>query len=245
MRTRWQDLFFKGVAVEVWKNAIPPAQTLLEVEYLEKTFQQPGAALLDICCGHGRHAIPLAERGYRVTGIDSSEDALAEAHAADAHNVSWQLRDMLDLPWEPRFDGAYCFGNSFGYLDRNGVQQFLPAVARALRPGAKFVVETGMTAESILRIEHPGQRWLRIGDIFMLNQRHYDVAAGRLDVDYTFISNGTVETRAVQSFTFTASETIRMHADAGLKLVEMSASARGDPYKLGSAQLILVTERTL
>jgi SAM-dependent methyltransferase len=245
MQARWQDLFFKGVAVEVWKNAIPPAQTMLEVEYLEKLFQPQGATLLDICCGHGRHAIPLAERGYRVTGIDSSEDALAEARLAEAQNVSWQLRDMLDLPWESEFDGAYCFGNSFGYLNRDELRRFLPAVARALRPGSRFVVETGMTAESILRVEHPGQRWLRIGDIFMLNQRRYDVTAGRLDIDYTFISNGAVEIRSVQSFTFTASETIRMHADAGLKLVEMLGSVQGSPYTLGSPGLILVTERTL
>ena len=245
MQTRWQDLFFKGVAVEVWKNAIPPAHTMLEVEYLEKLFQPKGAALLDICCGHGRHAIPLAGRGYRVTGIDSSEDALAEARLSEAQNVSWQLRDMLDLPQESEFDGAYCFGNSFGYMNRDELRQFLPAVARALRPGARFVVETGMIAESILRIEHPGQRWLRTGDIFMLSQRRYDVAAGRLDIDYTFISNGQVETRSVQSFTFTASETVRMHADAGLKLVEMLGSVQGSPYTLGSPGLILVTERAL
>jgi SAM-dependent methyltransferase len=244
MQSRWQDLYFKDVAVEIWKHAIPPEHTRLEVEFLEETFRQPkGEALLDICCGHGRHAIPLAEHGYRVTGIDSSEDALAEARTAAASTVNWQLRDMLDLPRESEFDGAYCFGNSFGYLDRDGLRQFLPAVARALRPGARFIIETGMTAESILRIDHPGQRWFRAGDIFMLNERRYDAAAGRLDIDYTFLHNGKVETRPTSSFTFTASEIIRLHADAGLKLVEMLASVQGEAYKLGSPRLILVTER--
>jgi SAM-dependent methyltransferase len=241
-----QDLFFKDVAVEVWKSAIPPEQTHLEIEYLEKTIgHPPKAALLDICCGHGRHAIPLSDRGYRVTAVDSSEDALREARIAGGAGVRWELRDMLDLPWESEFDGAYCFGNSFGYLDRDGVRQFLPAVARALRPGARFVIETGMTAESILLIDHPGQRWMRMGDTFMLNQRRYDVAAGRLDIEYTFVHAGKIETRPLQSFTFTASETIRMHADAGLNLVEMLASVQGDPYQLGSPRLILVTERAL
>ena len=123
MQSRWQDLYFKDVAVEIWKHAIPPEHTRLEVEFLEETFRQPkGEALLDICCGHGRHAIPLAEHGYRVTGIDSSEDALAEARTAAASTVNWQLRDMLDLPRESEFDDAYCFGNSFGYLDRDGLR---------------------------------------------------------------------------------------------------------------------------
>lgn len=172
-------------------------------------------------------------------------DALAEARAAGVAEVDWQRRDMLDLTWHAEFDGAYCFGNSFGYLDRDGLHQFLPAVTRALRPGARFVVETGMTAESILRIEHPGQRWCKTGDILMLSERRYDVAAGRLDIDYTFVHHDKSETRPSSSFTFTASEIIRMHAEAGLKLVEMTAAVQGEPYLLGSPRLILITERTL
>jgi SAM-dependent methyltransferase len=244
MHSDWQGSFFKDVAVSIWKQAIPPEQTRPEVDYLIRAFGQADK-LLDICCGHGRHAIPLAAAGYRVTALDSSPDALAEARAEGDTRVEWQLRDMLDLPWESHFDGAYCFGNSFGYLDRDQWRRFLPAVARALRQGAKFVVETGMTAESILRIEHPGQRWMRAGDVFMLNQRRYDVAAGRLDIEYTFVHDGKIETRPLASFTFTASETIRMHADAGLKLIAMLSSVQGEPYSLGSPRLILVTESTV
>jgi hypothetical protein len=55
-----------------------------------------------------------------VTGVDSSEDALAEARKTGAVGVTWEWRDMLDLPWAAEFDGAYSFGNSFGYLDRDG-----------------------------------------------------------------------------------------------------------------------------
>jgi cyclopropane fatty-acyl-phospholipid synthase-like methyltransferase len=42
----------------------------------------PGARLLDLCCGHGRHAVPLAQLGYRVTGLDLSRTLLARAAAA-------------------------------------------------------------------------------------------------------------------------------------------------------------------
>jgi hypothetical protein len=39
---------------------------------------------------------------------------------------------MRDLLWRSRFDGAFCFGNSFGYLDDEGNAAFLRAVAAAL-----------------------------------------------------------------------------------------------------------------
>lgn len=51
---------------------------------------------------------------------------------------------MCDLRWTDEFDGGYCFGNSFGYLDHSGVRKFLAAVARALKPGARFVIDTGV-----------------------------------------------------------------------------------------------------
>jgi SAM-dependent methyltransferase len=245
MPSRWQEVFFKDLAVEMWKRATPLEQTRLEVEYLEKTLRaQEKGHLLDICCGHGRHAIFLAGRGYHVTGVDSSEDALTEARKAGAGNVTWELRDMLDLPWTAEFDGAYCFGNSLGYLDRDQAQRFFGAVSRALKPGAKLAIDTGMAAESILLLG-PGQRWFRTGDILTMSERRFDIAAGRMDVDYTFLRGAEADTRPTSSYYFTVSELIRMHAQAGLKLVEAAGSLQGEPYSLGSPRLMLVTERAV
>lgn len=42
---------------------------------------------------------------------------------------------------------------------------------------------------------------MRAGDVIMLNQRRYDVAAGRLDIEYTFVHDGKIETRPTTSFT--------------------------------------------
>jgi hypothetical protein len=68
---------------------------------------------------------------------------------------------------------------------------FLAAVARGLKPGARFVVETGMAAESILP-SLTRTRWFRLGDILMLSENRYHPAESRLDIDYTF---GVVRSR--------------------------------------------------
>ena len=54
---------------------------------------------------------------------------------------------MRDLPWRSTFDGAFCVGNSFGYLDDPGNAAFLRAVRETLRPGARLVLETPMVLE--------------------------------------------------------------------------------------------------
>ena len=243
MQSNWQTDFFRGVALELWRRVTSPEMTRAEVEFLERALLvAPNAQLLDVPCGSGRHAVEFANHGFMVTGVDQSEEFIEEARSGASGRTRWVLGDMCELPWVSEFDGAYCFGNSFGYLDRGGVSRFLSAVARALKPGGRFVVDTGMAAESIL----PGllqKRWHRAGDIFMLSENQYHPAESRLDIDYTFIRNGSVETRPSSSYAFTVAEIRRMHAEAGLEPVDMFGSVAEEPYQLGSPRLILVSQK--
>jgi SAM-dependent methyltransferase len=243
MQSNWQTDFFRGVALEVWRRVTTPEQTRAEVEFLERVLRiSPGAQLLDVPCGNGRHALEFAGRGYSATGVDQSEEFIAEVRDKSSVEARWVLGDMCEIPWGAEFDGAYCFGNSFGYLNGANANRFLHGIARALKPGARFGIDTGMAAESIL----PGllkTRWFKLGDIFMLSQNQYHPAEGRLDIEYTFIHGGEVETRPTSSYVFTVAELCRMHADAGLETVELLGSIAGEPFQLGSQRLILVSQK--
>lgn len=60
---------------------------------------------LDVACGEGRNAVWLAERGWRVTGVDFADVALAKAAelaAARGVEIEWLLGDVLELSPEPR-----------------------------------------------------------------------------------------------------------------------------------------------
>ena len=77
MQSQWFETFFSGLAVESWTRAMTPEMTSAEVDFLEKALElKRDARVLDVPCGHGRHALELAQRGYRVTGVDLSTDAL-------------------------------------------------------------------------------------------------------------------------------------------------------------------------
>ncbi len=244
MQSNWQETFFRGVALEAWRRAVNPEMTRTEADFLERTFGvDAGAHLLDVPCGNGRHAIELAGRGYQMTGLDLSDEFIAEARSAIELPVRWVRGDMRSLSWVSEFDGAYCFGNSFGYLTEEEARQSLAGIARALKPGARFVVDTGMAAESIL----PSllrTRWYRLGDMLMLSENRYHPAESRLDIDYTFVHDGQVETRPTASYVFSSRELGRMHADAGLEPTVLLSSTNGDPYQIGSPRLILVSAKT-
>jgi SAM-dependent methyltransferase len=195
--TDWWASFFHGIAVELWLQAMPQEHTEQEATLIAGALQVPaGSELLDVPCGGGRLSLALAARGYRMTGVDVSPEFLAHAGAADrSASIDWQRRDMRDLPWPERFDGAFCFGNSFGYLDDEGDAAFLSAVARTLKPGARFVLQTPMVLESLLGSIHD-RAWFEVGGMRLLVANHYQPTTGRLDTEYTFVDgDGRIETR--------------------------------------------------
>jgi SAM-dependent methyltransferase len=106
---------------------------------------------LDVPCGNGRHAIKLARRGVRMTRVAISVGFLDVAHR-NAPAIEWIQGDMRKLPWRCRFDSAYCCGNSFGYFDHDNGQRFLEAIASVLKPGGRFILESGAVAESIFPV---------------------------------------------------------------------------------------------
>src|SRR5437762_2029352 len=71
--TPWYASFFGEEYFHIYGSMLSDERTAREVEGIGKLLAlPPGSQILDLACGHGRHAIPLAERGYRVTGQDLS-----------------------------------------------------------------------------------------------------------------------------------------------------------------------------
>jgi cyclopropane fatty-acyl-phospholipid synthase-like methyltransferase len=227
--------------VEFWNRIIPPAATIQDADFLERALElKPGSRVLDVPCGNGRHAVELARRSCRVTGVDLSAEFLDLARrAATAANVDveYRLGEMRDLPWTGEFDAAYCWGNSFGYLDYAGVAAFLSAVARALKPGGRIAIDSCVTAETILSTVR--QRWHRTGDLFILSEPRYVGAESRLDVEYTSIQNGVIETKRASSYVFTAAEQVRMLDAAGFEVVALNGGIAGEEFGLGSPRLVI------
>src|SRR5689334_5954588 len=80
--SNWYEDFFHGLALELWRKAIAPEQTKAEGDFIANHLQcGAGSHLLDVPCGNGRLSFELARRGYRVTGVDISEESIDEARA--------------------------------------------------------------------------------------------------------------------------------------------------------------------
>ncbi|MGH9367324.1 MAG: SAM-dependent methyltransferase, partial [Thermoanaerobaculia bacterium] len=207
--TGWWNGFFTGLMAEMWRAAIPEEATRAEADFFEKALRLwPGARVLDVPCGHGRHSLELARRGYRVTGVDSSEDLLAAAREAATRqslDVEWVERDMRELPWRGEFDAAFCAGNSFGFFDDAGNQAFLTAAARAVRPGGRFVLDSGWVAESLFPSFHE-KLDMEVSGIRFQAENRYDPAEGVVRNVFTASRDGRSETRPASHRVYTVRE---------------------------------------
>src|SRR5437773_9003272 len=249
--SNWYENFFHGVTLDLWRQAISPQQTIAEAEFLIENLNcKRGSHLLDVPCGNGRLAFELAKRGYRVTGVDISEEFIAEARssgirlgkdqppatAGGSDSVEFMLGDMRRIEGEAIYDGAYCFGNSFGFLEYADMESFLNGVARSLKPGARFVIETGMAAESILP-KFEAESSHQIGDIHVTIKEQYLAAESCVDSEYVFERNGKTESRMAKHWIYTAGEIQRMLERVGFAVKGIFGSLDRKPYELGLTEL--------
>ena len=132
--------------LRAWVPTLPPERTAREVEQIEGLLSLPaGSAILDLCCGHGRHSVQSAARGYRVVGLDRSERFLRQA-VADAAALGasgrWVRADMRAVPFVGQFDAVINIFTAFGYFDTDAENlEVLRQARQALRPGGRFLLE--------------------------------------------------------------------------------------------------------
>jgi len=245
-QTNWWENFFHGVALDFWRAAISEEQTRAEADFINRQLQLPiGARVLDVPCGNGRLSIELGAFGFELTGVDIAEEFVAEAKKkseARGVKVDWRNNEMRSLPWTAEFDGAFCFGNSFGYLDDAGNAEFLKALSQTLKVGSRFILDAPAIAECLL--PHVlAQRTIQLGDITATIDTRYDHAQGRMFNDFTFTREGIDDRRPSSQRIYTYRELAELLRAAKLEPVAAYASLNGELFKLGAQRLLLVTEK--
>jgi SAM-dependent methyltransferase len=245
MSSNWYETFFSGLALEFWRDVVTPEMTRAEVDFLMARLDLDGRAhVLDVPCGNGRHALELARRGVRVTGVDLAPEFVHEARARAGANglADFERADMRDLTFDARFDAAYCFGNSFGYTEYAGTRAFLSAVSRALKNGAGFALDTGTAAESLLPTLRPAFS-MTAGGVTMSVENTYVAVHSRLDTEYRFARGDECETKHSRHHLHTVAEIRRMLEDVHLSVEGIWSSTSGEPYSVGARRLLLVARK--
>lgn len=243
----WWQAFFDQEYLRLWApflTAEVTAQTVAGIQAVLKL--PPGAEVLDLACGQGRIAIPLAQAGYRITGLDYSGHLLDVARQAAAEagvSITFHRADMRDLPaeWSERFDAVINIFTAFGYFESDAEdQKVLAGVARALKPGGQFLMD--VSHRDRLARDFMARDWRELPDgTLVWVQRLFDSIAGMLGEDLAWLANGQIHSRSFRVRAYTATELTRMLKAAGLTPMTYYGDWELNPFKFDSRRLIILS----
>jgi len=152
---------------------------------------EPGRAVLDVACGHGRIANRLAARGASVTGLDNDpfflERARADA-AARGVEVEYVAGDMRELSWTERFDAALLWFTSFGYFDDETSRGILRSIRAALRGGGRLVVDVNHLPAILSSFQR--QSFVRRGADVLLDEYVWHPATSVMETRRVVVRDG-------------------------------------------------------
>lgn len=219
-----------------------------EVSFIiEKLGLTPGMRVMDLCCGQGKHLVDFARRGFVAVGVDLSDYMLAKCREnIKEAGVGVQVFqcDMRDIEFRNEFDVVINMWTSFAYLESEEEdQKVLDAVARALKPGGWFVIET-VNHDSMMR-RFLERSWFENtnGDVVM-SDRHYNVITGRLYcTETTICKDGRRReiSHDIRLYTFT--ELARMLSTAGLEVTDVWGGFDGSEFTLDSKGVVIAAQR--
>jgi SAM-dependent methyltransferase len=218
-----------------------------------------GGPVLELGCGTGRLAIPLAAAGHTVVGVDIDGAMLTRARAsATGDGVEWHEADMVGL----RLANAGAFGLAFVALntlltlaDRDRQREALRTLAAHLRPGGVAAVDVWQPdIDDLARFD--GRlvlEWVRedpaTGDtVTKLASAQHDAATQSVTLTQLFDAGRPGEpprrwTRVDRLRLISADELAGMAQDVGLEVEVLAGGYDLEPLQQGDERAVLVAVR--
>ncbi len=263
----WYVDFFRTDYLNIYGHLFTAERAERETVFVEKALQlEAGARVLDLCCGPGRHSVPLAQHGFDVTGLDLNPAYLELARqAAQAGHVSLKAvaADMREIPFHNYFDAIVNMFSSFGYLETETEDaRVLESAAKALKPDGREdarVLESAAKAlkpDGRLFLDMLNREWAIANYIqndwhsgedgtLYVERRDLDLATSRMHVRFTIVGpNGTRrESIGHNMRLYTLTEMTRLLERAGMRVTGVFGGFDGETYAVNTRRMILCARK--
>jgi len=235
----WGDAYYGELYRDSVADLLTPRLTELEAAAIASLLPLgAGDAVLDLACGHGRHARLLARAGIRVTGLDRSGGYLRSAAAASpgAAGPGLVRGDVRALPFRAgAFDAVFSWYASLFMFDDATNEGCLAEAARVVRPGGRVLVHHANPLRLAREPRASARRTLRDGSV-VEEESAFDAARGVDRCARRLVRPGGAALAGIAELRYyMPTEWGRLAERAGLRLVELTTtpdaglSARREP----------------
>ena len=232
--TTWAPFLFEE---RRWQQAQGEVANIISLVKLS-----PGASILDLCCGPGRHSLQLAQAGFSVTGVDRTKTYLQKARkqaAKEELNIEFICADMRDFCRPNAFDAVINLFTSFGYFeDISDDRKVITNVYRSLKSGGVFLIDT-MGKEILARIFRE-RDWYEVNGIVVLQERKVCRDWSWLEERWVMIKDGKMDEHKLSHRLYSAAELAALLKDCGFTTVDAYGDLAGAPYDQTAKRLVVV-----
>jgi SAM-dependent methyltransferase len=206
----------------------------------------PGAPVLDLCCGPGRHSLALARSGFCVTSVDRTTRYLDYARrraAGEGLNIEFIQQDMRAFLRKESFDGAISLFTSFGYFeDQDEDLRVLRNLHASLRPGGRLVMQ--MAGKEVLARIFTPRTWVEYPDgAFLMMEVEMVEGWSKGHNRWIYVKGAERKVFDFLVRVYSAVELADLMSAAGFTSVEVYGDFDGKPYGREAKYLIAVAAK--
>lgn len=228
-----------------YKDVLTEERTKKEIDFLIRELElKTPMKILDLACGHGRHANKLAELGHDVTGVDITlgflEIAKNEAMKLGVQ-VNYIHEDMRKISFKEEFDRVLLLFTSFGYFEDEENLKVLENVANALKKEGLFCLDT-INRDAFLKNFLP-YIVTEKGNDLMIDRNIFDSITGRLYNKRIVIRNGIRKDKPFFVRLYTFPELKELLRKVGLEICRLYGDWDSNPFTNNSRRLIVISRK--
>jgi len=221
-------------------------RTNLEIDFIESELAlPPGARLLDVGCGFGRHSIELARRGYAVVGIDPAVTMITAARESAAKmtlSVDFRQERGEQFVTEDPFDAAICLFTSLGQITPQGENSGLVQRAYAsIKPKGQFVVEVPQRDAAVDQLKSSDR--FGDGEQYTAVSRRYDPQKQTVTEIFRLVSPEENQTFTLRYRLYSQAALFAMFEQAGFVIQAAYGDYDGTPLTDKHPLMLVIGQR--
>lgn len=228
-----------------YRDVLTPEKLQQEIDFLVKyTHLDHSKHILDLACGHGRHANVLSQMGHQVVGVDVSPGFL-EIAKRDAENknlnVEFRRQDMRDLHDREVFDRVISMFTALGYFDDDQNEVVFKNIYNALKSGGIFCFDSH-NRDTFLTYFQPVSMVEREGN-YLIDQRTYDTLSGFSKTKRTVIYKGATKNFNFDVRLYNPTELTTLFKKIGFSTVDFYGNWEGKSISAETKRMIVVAKK--
>jgi len=236
----WADFASTMFSNRRWE--VTPVEVDLIVALLQT---EPGAEILDLCCGPGRHSLELTRRGFRVTGVDRTQqylDTAIKQASEEGLDIEFVQEDMRTFCRPDTFDAIINMFTSFGYFeDPEDDRQVLMNVYLSLKTGGLFLMD--MMGKEVLARIFLERNWEEVDGVIWLQERKVSQNWGWMWNRWILLEGNERIEGEISHRLYSATEIVSLLKECGFTSVDVYGSLDGNPYDHTARRLVTVARK--